>query len=81
MFVPRAVAKRSEYFQRPTVKRLGLSQPVGGAEQQGQVVEVCCHLGMLRAEALFINGGQRSAVKRLSLSQPGWWRGAARPGC
>ena len=55
--------------ERTAVKRLGLSQPVGGSEQLGQVVEVDRHVGMLRAEALFING-ERTAVKRLGLSQP-----------
>jgi len=43
---------------------LGLSQPVGGAEQPGQVVKACCHAGMLRAKALFINGVAVSLASR-----------------
>ena len=56
MLVTRAVAKPSEDSQHLSEKRLGLSQPVGIAEQQGQVVEADPHVGMLRAEALFMNG-------------------------
>jgi len=40
MYVPRAVTKLSEDSQRTAVKRLGLSQPVAGAEQHG--FEACC---------------------------------------
>src|SRR5258707_248802 len=68
MLVPRAPPKLSEDSQHSAVKRLSLSQPIGLAEQPGQVVEACCHVGMLRAEALFING-ERPAVKRLGLTQ------------
>jgi hypothetical protein len=49
MLVTRAVAKPSEDSQHLSEKRLGLSQPVGIAEQQGQVVEADPHVGMLRA--------------------------------
>jgi hypothetical protein len=56
MLVTRAVAKPSEDSQHLSEKRLGLSQPVGIAEQQGQVVKADPHVGMLRAEALCING-------------------------
>ena len=55
MLVPRAMPKLSEDSQHLPVKRLGLSQPVGGVEQPGQVVEADRHVGMLRAEALFPN--------------------------
>jgi hypothetical protein len=55
MLVPHAAPELSEYSQMPPAKRLGLSQPVGVAEQQGQVVEVSCHFGMIQPEALFIN--------------------------
>ena len=40
MLVPRAKPKLGEDSQHSPVKRLGISQPVGVAEQQGQVVEV-----------------------------------------
>ena len=52
MLVPRAVAKLSEDLQHLPVKRLGLSRPVGGAEQLGQIAEADRHVGMIRAEAL-----------------------------
>jgi hypothetical protein len=39
MLVPRAMPKLGEDSQRSPVDPLGLSQPVGVAEQQGQVVE------------------------------------------
>ena len=56
MLMPRAVAKLSEDSHMPPAERLGLSQPVGVAEQHGQVVKAGCHVGMIRAEALFRNG-------------------------
>jgi hypothetical protein len=56
MLVPRAMPKLSEDSQHLPVKRLGLSQPVGGVKQLDQVVEASCHVGMLRAEVSFING-------------------------
>ena len=43
MIGPEALFRNS---QRPAVKRLGLSQPVGGAEQHGQIVEAGRHVGM-----------------------------------
>jgi len=52
MLAPHAMPKLSEDSQHLPVKRLGLSQPVGGAEQLGQVVEVCCHVGVLRAQVI-----------------------------
>lgn len=66
MHVPRAVTKLSEDSQLPPAERLGLSHPVGVAEQQGQVVEADGHAGMIRAQALF-NNSQRPAEKRLGL--------------
>jgi len=56
MLVSRAMPKLSEDSQHLPEKRLSLSQPVGVAEQQGQVVEADRHGGMLRAEALFRDG-------------------------
>jgi hypothetical protein len=51
------VAKLREDSQMPPTERLGLSQPGWWrGEQPGQVVEVHCDLGMIRAEALFVNG-------------------------
>jgi hypothetical protein len=47
---------QGEDSHMPPAERLGLSQPVGVAEQHGQVVEPDRHVGMIRAEALFING-------------------------
>src|SRR5258707_1184294 len=69
MLVPRAVAELSEDSQMPSAERLGLSQPVGGLEQLGQVVEAVWALGLLRADALF-SDAQRRGVKRLGLGQP-----------
>ena len=66
MLVPRAMPKLSEDSQMSPTERLGLSQPVGGAEQQGQVVEARGHIGVLRTKALFIDR-QRPPVKGLSL--------------
>ena len=42
---------------------------VGGAEQLGQVVEASCHVGMLRAEAGFVDG-QRTANQRFGVREP-----------
>jgi len=56
MLIPGAAAKLSEYSQMPPTERLGLSQPVGGAEQLGQIVEADRHGGVIRAAALFIDG-------------------------
>jgi hypothetical protein len=68
MLVPRAMPKLSEDSQRLPEKRLSLSQPVGGAEQQGQVVEAGGHFGVLRAEVSFHQWLARSAEKRLGLA-------------
>ena len=80
MLVSRPVPELSEDSQLPPAERLGLSQPVGGAEQPGQVVESDRQVGMIRAEALF-RDGERPAVKRLGLSQPVGGSEQLRPGC
>ena len=51
------------------IKRLGLRQPVRGLKQLRQIVEADGHLGVIRAEALLVDG-ERAAQKRLGLRQP-----------
>ena len=46
----------SQNRQRPLVKGLGLRVLALGGVKARQVVEADRHVGMLRAEALFING-------------------------
>src|SRR6185295_11954010 len=69
MLVAGGGSEPEEYLDNAAHQRLGLGQPVRALEQQGQVVEVCSNVGMVRAEALLVNR-QRSAHQRLSLRKP-----------
>ena len=63
MLVPRAKPKLGEDSQHSPVKRLGISQPVGVAEQQGQVVEVLRPIATSGLCRGFL--GQRRGARRL----------------
>ena len=43
------------YSQRSRVKWLGLRKSVRRGQQQREVIEVPCHVGMVRAKALLID--------------------------
>ena len=62
------------------IQRLGLGQPVGGLQQQGQVVEADGDVGVVGPEALLVDG-QRAADQRLGLGQPVGGLQQLRPGC
>src|SRR5208282_2802947 len=54
--------------QRAANERLGLAKAVRGLKQQRKIVDVSCHIGMIRPEARFVNR-QRTAMKRLGLAK------------
>jgi hypothetical protein len=61
--------------ERAAIERLGIGQPLGGLQQQGQVAELSRDVRMLGPQALLVDG-ERAAVERLGIGES-----VGDPGC